>query len=77
MRLAIDDAASVQGLQLTVDGRTVAVPPTGLVELPLEVGRAHTISASGMRRGVRVQGDLALPAPSRDDDQKPLSLQLA
>jgi hypothetical protein len=76
MRLAIDGAATVQALRLTVDGREATVLPSGMVELPLEVGRDHTIIASGMRNGVRVQNQLTVPSPGRDDDQKPLSLRL-
>lgn len=77
VRLAVDEAETLEpgSLQLSVNDISVPIPATGLVELSLEVGIAHRLSASGRRQGQRLRGETTL-TPTLDDQGKPLTLQL-
>jgi hypothetical protein len=75
VRLAVADADLIQALKMSVDDVDLPIAADGHMEVPLEVGRAHTIAASGMRDGKQVRGELTL-TPSLDDEGKPLLLEL-
>ena len=76
VRLAIDDAAQVAGLVLTVDGRTQPVGPDGYTEVSLDPDRAHRFVADGTRAGQAVHGTLTI-TPGARDVHAPLALALA
>ena len=78
IRLAIDDAETLDphSLQLSLDEVPIPVPANGLLELPLEIGDAHRIVATGRRNGRSVQGQLAM-TPSLEDEGRPFALVLA
>lgn len=75
VRLAIDDAAHIAGLALSVDGHPQAIGPTGFVELALDPGRPHRIIADGTRDSRPVRGALTV-TPGAGDVQMPLALTL-
>jgi hypothetical protein len=75
IRLTIDDAAAMQGLQLQVDGRNFPIAADGLVELPLDIGIAHRLSASGTRGGNAVSGQVNI-TPTIDDMDKAYEITL-
>ena len=75
VRLAIDDAAHIAGLALTVDGHPQAIGPTGFVELALDPGRPHRIIADGTRDSRPVHGAITV-TPGAGDVQIPIALTL-
>jgi hypothetical protein len=77
VRVAIGNAADVQALQMTVDGRTVAVPASGFVELSLDTGVAHRLEATGTRKADNqpVRGQLMV-TPTVDDLDRAYELTL-
>ena len=75
VRLAVDAAATTQGLRLTVDGRNAPIPADGCADLPLDIGVAHRIAANGTRGGAAVAGQLAI-TPTLDDLNKVFEIVL-
>lgn len=76
VRLAIDNAAATQSLRLQVDGRDFPVGSDGCVELPLDMGVAHRLAATGTRAGVAVSGQTTI-TPTIDDMNKAYEITLA
>ncbi len=73
VRLAIDEAASVTGLQVAVDNQAIALDD-GCAEISLGLGR-HTFAALGIRDGQPVSGTLTV-ALAAEDVNKPIALAL-
>jgi hypothetical protein len=70
IRLAIQTSPLDAGsLAARVDDASITVPPNGLVEIPLDVGREHRIAATA-RPPARRRGELRI-TPTVDDEGKP------
>ena len=78
IRLAVDDADTLDSssLQLLLNEVPIPIPSNGLVELPLEIGDAHRIVATGRRNGRAVRGEVQL-TPNAEDEGRPVELTLA
>jgi hypothetical protein len=76
VRLAIDDAGTITGLAVTLDGAPIAIGASGFAEVSLSPGAAHTFLARGTRAGNAVSGTLTVTV-SRDDMNTPLAIALA
>lgn len=76
VRLSIDDAASLSGLTVTLDGTPIAIGASGFAELSLPPGVPHTLAARATRAGTTVSGTLT-DSVTADDVNKPISVTLA
>jgi hypothetical protein len=78
VRLAVDDAETLDrgSLQLAVNEALVEIGSDGLIELPLEVGHAHHLTATGRRNGQSLRGEIAI-TPTINDEGKPHTINLA
>jgi hypothetical protein len=77
VRLAIDGVDTLEpgSLALTIDDVAESVPPTGMLEVPLEIGREHRIAATARRGGVAVQAEQRF-TPTLDSEGQPMLLTL-
>lgn len=75
IRLAIDDAQNISGLQANVDLRPIPIGANGFAEVELDVGVMHSIVARGVRAGKAIAGTLTI-TPTLNDMNKPVELKL-
>ncbi|OWQ45348.1 hypothetical protein CDL60_18980 [Roseateles noduli] len=77
VRLAIEEAASLTGLTLLIDGQSATLPSNGLVELPLTMGEDHHLELKATGAGGQPVSWVQVVRVTLDDDAQAIEAELS